>query len=306
MRRALMGCLDESWMPPSWLYPHQRDAAQRLIEALRAFSGALLADQVGLGKTYVALALATTYDRVVVAVPATLKTQWRRVAMRLTVALDLVSHEALSRGTRLPDADLVIVDEAHRFRNPNTRRYDTLARSIGCAHLLLVSATPVVNRAADLIHLVRLFLADNALAPLGVPSLEHTLSDPNADALMHAIAPFVVGRSVHTVHMNQRLPRVRDHTPIEASPIPAAALAPMVRSLEALRFPSFGREASALLRLHLYYRLASSADACLETLHRHRLYLDHATDAAHRGERLSRGAARRVFGRDEGQLALGL
>jgi len=59
--------------------------------------------------------------------------------------------------------------------------------------------------------------------------------------------------------------------------------------------------------MHLGYRIASSPDACAETLRRHLAYLDRALNAAERGERLSRASARRLFGLDEDfQLELGL
>src|SRR3990172_267747 len=65
---------------------------------------------------------------------------------------------ARGRGAPVPAADLIVVDEAHRFRHPETRRYDRLARAAPDRHLLLLSATPVVNRPADLVNLFPLFL----------------------------------------------------------------------------------------------------------------------------------------------------
>src|SRR5256885_384380 len=58
---AARGPACDTWSPPSWLLPHQVDGAQRIAGSLLAFRGALLADATGLGKTYVALSVATRY-----------------------------------------------------------------------------------------------------------------------------------------------------------------------------------------------------------------------------------------------------
>lgn len=296
IRRAAVGVADLSWTPPSWLHPHQVEAACRIAGSLTVFRGALLADAVGLGKTYVAIAVATRYPTCTVAVPATLVTQWRRRAECLDLEVRIISHEALSRGHPLPRADLVVVDEAHRFRNPATRRYDTLARGIGVAHVLLLTATPVVNVARDLVHLARLFLADHALAPLGVASLERAADGPAA-ALLHALAPLIVARS--PVDVDACVPAARGGAVERAPPLAPERLERVCCALDALRFPSFGADAAGLLRQHVYARLASSWPACRETLTRHRTYLRRAAAAARRGERLSRTAARAVFGADD-------
>lgn len=161
---AALGPCEAGWAPPSWLLPHQITAATRVTATLRRFRGALLCDAVGMGKTYIALAIALGYRRVAVAVPAILAHQWRRTSQQLGVPMQIVSHEALSRSTPVPTVDLLVIDEAHRFRNPRSRRYDRVARRVGRAHVLLVTAVPVVNRSADLLSLVRLFLPDDGLA----------------------------------------------------------------------------------------------------------------------------------------------
>jgi hypothetical protein len=90
---------------------------------LRSHGGALLADPVGSGKTFVALAVAralATRRPTACLVPAALIDQWR-ARRRPRVPIVVGSHEAASRG-RLPDQarGLVLIDEAHRFRHPHT------------------------------------------------------------------------------------------------------------------------------------------------------------------------------------------
>ena len=309
LRRAARGTSLDDWEPPTWLYPYQADAARRIAGSLAVFQGALLADAVGLGKTYVSLAMAGRYRRTLAVVPASLLSQWERIAGRLETPITLLSHESLSRGRRMPACDLVIVDEAHRFRNPRTRRYDRLARDTHASHLLLVTATPVVNCPEDLLHLLRLFLADNALAPFGVPSIERALEAQDHWSLARACAPLVVARSLHVLaNTGIRLPRPSDGRIQRFAPVTTPELGHLVTAIDQLRFPGMvDARGKLLLRAHLLHRLSSSTDACRETLRRHLVYLDRAWAALARGEALPRSLARNVFGPgDDLQFEMGL
>ena len=301
LRAAALGPCDPIWAPPPWLLVHQVVAARRLVARLACFGGALLADAVGLGKTYVALAVATRYRDPVALVPAALAPQWQRVAATLRVPLTVWSHEALSRGAPVPAADLIVVDEAHRFCRPETKRYDRLARAAPAAQVLLLSATPVVNRPADLVNLLRLFLPDHGLALHGVPSLAGALATRKPEPLAHACSALIVARSPDAVRAAlPDLLEVSDATVVTAPPLPTNLLERVAEGISGLAFPSFAdRHAAELLRLHLWYRLASSGPAFRETLQRHSAYLDRAITAAARGERLSRHAARALFGPGE-------
>jgi len=147
------------------LWDHQREAVVRLRAAIDEFGGALLADEVGLGKTYVALALAARYRAPVVVAPAALRSMWNGAFMAASLRLQWISLESLSRGSSpVQTPDLVILDEAHHARNPATRRYRSLAALCEHAHLLLLSATPIHNARRDLVALLSLFLGAQAAA----------------------------------------------------------------------------------------------------------------------------------------------
>lgn len=147
------------------LRPHQRSAVARVRQAFDEFGGALLADEVGLGKTYVALALAAAAARVCVVAPAGLRAMWAAAAHAADVRLTFASVEALSRDRAPPPPfDLLVVDEAHHFRNPATRRYREAGTLATGARVLLLSATPVHNRRADLHATLALFLGGRAAA----------------------------------------------------------------------------------------------------------------------------------------------
>src|SRR6059036_1679594 len=194
----------QAW--PRWLASHQVAAAQRLIAILQRYGGALLADAVGLGKSYVALAVALALgQRFALVVPAVLVRQWRALLEEHGAEAQIVTHEALSAPTvRLsdrPSVRLFVVDEAHRFRNPDTNRYRALAKILVGARVLLVTATPVHNRIADLFHLFRLFLRDHDLTALGVPSLAQAArGELDPDAIAAVAARLIVARSRERVH----------------------------------------------------------------------------------------------------------
>ena len=149
------------------LEEHQRSAVARVRDALAEVGGALLADITGLGKTYVALAIARDARHPVVVAPAGLREMWRGAMSAAGLQMPFISIESLSRrdadravgGDQL---DLVIVDEAHHARNPSTARYRALAALTRRARVLLLSATPIHNSATELRALLGLFLGARA------------------------------------------------------------------------------------------------------------------------------------------------
>src|SRR5207253_5568866 len=136
----------ETW--PGWLAPHQVPAAERLRALLLRWGGALLADAVGLGKSYVALAVARALgEPFALVVPAVLVPQWRDLLKTLAAEAPIVTHESLSiapaRLSHRPTVRLFVVDDAHRFRNRDTTRYRALARPVVGPRVLLVTAPPL-------------------------------------------------------------------------------------------------------------------------------------------------------------------
>lgn len=145
------------------LRPHQRQAADRLCDLISQEGGALLAERVGLGKTFTALAVAAAlHEHPLIVAPAALRDMWLDAAARAGLDVILLSHEALSRGAQLPPPQFMIVDEAHRVRSVGTRRYASTAALCARARVLLLSATPVQNRQSDLAAQLALFLGRRA------------------------------------------------------------------------------------------------------------------------------------------------
>jgi superfamily II DNA or RNA helicase len=142
------------------LRAHQLRAAARVLSIVAARGGALLAEPVGVGKTYTALAVAAHLGgAVLVIAPASLRAMWFGAAQRCGLNIAFASHESLSRGVRpAPGPDVVIVDEAHRVRSPSARRYALVADVCRNARVLLLTATPVQNARGDLAAQLALFL----------------------------------------------------------------------------------------------------------------------------------------------------
>lgn len=135
----------------------------RVSAAIARHRGCLLADDVGRGKTYVALAVARAWKRPLIVVPASLRATWSEAMRRAGCTHPVVTHEALSHGHHPAlEPDGVIVDESHRFRNAATRRHAMLARIVARCPLLLLSATPVQNGTRDLAAQLALFLGSVA------------------------------------------------------------------------------------------------------------------------------------------------
>lgn len=164
------------------LYNFQRDAAIGLINKLETFNGCILADSVGLGKTFTALAVVKYYElrnkSVLVLCPKKLADNWLTYNKNLKTNIlaadrlnyDVLCHTDLQResgesfGIRLNEInwgnyDLVVIDESHNFRNNDAvkdreTRYEKLLNQVVRAgvktKVLMLSATPVNNRFNDL------------------------------------------------------------------------------------------------------------------------------------------------------------
>lgn len=166
----------------SKLYNFQRDAVIGAINKLEKYSGCILADSVGLGKTFSALGVIKYYEMrnkdVLVLCPKKLEANWNvyrhndknnflasdRFRYDVLFHTDLSRDRGMSNGRSLENVNwgnygLVVIDESHNFRNNNPysdreNRYQKLLRKVvkeGIeTKVLMLSATPVNNRFADL------------------------------------------------------------------------------------------------------------------------------------------------------------
>lgn len=284
--------------PPGWLRPDQDLSFRRALAAVHRYNGALLADPVGTGKTYIALAVAATLQPsrpIQVVAPAALRAQWLEAGRRAGLEVLVHSHETLSRGRAPPRVRAaVVVDESHRLRTPTTRRYATLAPWCVGRRGLLVSATPAVNRLEDVAHQLLLFVRDDALAWGGVGSLREVLRHRAPGCLAHLV---VTGED-RTSQLPQR--RQRDLAPPEPEASPMEEIRRGIEALALSRDPAI----AGLLRIVLLSSLASSPAAVATALRRYRSLLTQAGDALMAGRAVSRRAIRLMAGPDSEQTVL--
>lgn len=192
------------------LYNFQRDGVLGAIDKLEKHNGCIIADSVGLGKTFEALAVIKYYelrnDRVLVLAPKKLRENWtlytindkRNVLAEDRFNYDVLNHTDLSREKgysgeinlstlNWSNYDLIVIDESHNFRNTSTNkrtsksRYsrlleDVLQKGVK-TKVLMLSATPVNNRLNDLKNQVAFITEakDNVFDSYGIKSIEQTL-----------------------------------------------------------------------------------------------------------------------------------
>ncbi len=211
------------------LNPHQVEAAAFALSAL-PLGGAVLADEVGLGKTIeaglvMAQLAAEGRERVLVLVPASLRVQWRdELAAKFGIEATLVDGEAARAGERrgVPNPfdtggvvvashafgalraddlarvewDLAVIDEAHRLRNAWRRDHRTgqaLRRALRRAPKLLLTATPLQNDVMELLGLAS-FVDDRLLGSEEGFRLQYAtgdLTEEKAAVLRARLAPVV-------------------------------------------------------------------------------------------------------------------
>lgn len=191
------------------LYKFQKDGVIGAIEKIEKFNGCIIADSVGLGKTFTALAIIKYYelrnDRVLVLAPKKLRENWsiytlndkRNILAADRFGFDVLNHTDLSRykgysgeinleTINWSNYDLVVIDESHNFRNNTPRkntinRYQRLMNDIIKAgvktKVLMLSATPVNNKMNDIKNQINIITEakDNAFSSIGLNSVETIL-----------------------------------------------------------------------------------------------------------------------------------
>ena len=183
----------------SILDQYQKEGYQALMKIVSKYSGGFLCDGVGLGKTFIGLMIierlvAFERKRVMLIVPkAGRKPVWEAALRRYLpnlgggfTNLRIFNHTDLMRGgdyevemRRMAEqADAIVIDEAHHFRNPGTvgkSRYWKLYEIARGKNLFMLTATPINNGLLDLQHMIELFSQREptyfAGAPLGIHSL---------------------------------------------------------------------------------------------------------------------------------------
>jgi superfamily II DNA or RNA helicase len=176
------------------LAPFQRDGYERARRIVALHRGVIYADGVGTGKTEIGLAFIEEYavrrgHHALVVAPAQLVSNWQERIDQARLPAQVISFQQLASDEQLmPEAALrrrnlhngrdtyrlVLVDEGHALRNPDTTWHRAMERLLGGERkdLVLLTATPINNGLWDLYHLVMVFARhDRAFAPIGISSV---------------------------------------------------------------------------------------------------------------------------------------
>lgn len=177
--------LDSDFAQPSTrsavdLAEFQEDAVRKARRILAQYDGVIVADSVGLGKTWIGKKLLEDYayhlrQKALVICPASLKPMWDNELRNASISAYVVTQERLAVDDfdiqDVADVDVILVDEAHNFRNKRAKRYlqieNILAahgrrgRDGGRKKLILLTATPINNNIFDLYNQINLFTGND-------------------------------------------------------------------------------------------------------------------------------------------------
>ncbi|OGF46494.1 MAG: hypothetical protein A2452_04335 [Candidatus Firestonebacteria bacterium RIFOXYC2_FULL_39_67] len=140
---------------------YQEDAIKRAIDIIKKHNGVIIADVVGLGKSIIASAVAHNLGlRAVVIAPPHLKEQWEEYHNQFEFSARVYSSGKIEEALeQLNDEKekLIIIDEAHKYRNEMTTDYANLHKLCQKNKVMLLTATPFNNKPQDVFSMIRLF-----------------------------------------------------------------------------------------------------------------------------------------------------
>lgn len=148
------------------LYSFQKDAVIDAYRRLKKYGGVFLADVPGLGKTYMGSALLAHLqeegERAIVICSPKIKEQWEQVLDDYNVNAKVISRDynkiaEIINDDKMMQRQVVLIDEAHHFRNPETISYKDLQIICEGKKVILVGATPQNLKIQDIYHQLKLF-----------------------------------------------------------------------------------------------------------------------------------------------------
>ncbi|MFA5857433.1 MAG: helicase-related protein [Elusimicrobiota bacterium] len=167
IRESLIKTLEDNGYTP---YHYQLDAVKQALAIIEKNNGVIIADVVGLGKTIIACAVAKELNKrgVVICPPGLVGDNNKNSGWnKYTEEFGMKDWEVRSLGDleniaefvqKTKDIEIVIIDEAHRFRNQDTKDYEYLKNICRNKIVVLLTATPFNNRPGDILSLLKLFI----------------------------------------------------------------------------------------------------------------------------------------------------
>ncbi len=263
--------LDEEREAAVDLARFQEEGKAEALRLLDKWGGVLIADAVGLGKTYIGLSLLEhelilkrrkrRVLRGLVVCPAQLRDLiWDEKIRDFALPAAVISQEELGREDfdwkRYADVDVVLVDESHNFRNPGTNRYTNLSKLITSGkrkRVILMTATPVNNSLYDLYYQIRLLAHanDHHFRSLGISNLQGYFKAANQGGLeiFDLLEETTVRRSRADIRRRQD---AGEEVIVNGRPVhfPARQLARIDYDLDGTYQGFYGELVAAIERLH--------------------------------------------------------
>ncbi len=204
---------------PIALADFQRDGYLAAKDILENYGGVLIADSVGLGKTFLALRLMDDYayrERIptlIICPAALIDTLWKPHLDCYRIYAKVISMEQLSREDfpldKYQEHKFIVVDESHNFRNPSTNRWENLFKLLSNdaeKKLILLTATPVNNTLFDLYHQLRFITRDQEdfFLAAGISNLRQYFinAETNRETLYEVLEAIAVRRSRQFIRKN--------------------------------------------------------------------------------------------------------
>lgn len=192
---------------------YQTQAVSEAQRILDEYNGVFLADVVGLGKTFMtSLLLQQIPGKKLILCPPVLKDYWDDTARDFFVRGHKVESigkidKIINKG--YDDYDVIVIDEAHRFRNEMTKGFESLHKICKGKKVILVSATPLNNKLDDILNLIKLFQPAKKSDIPGIPNLESFFKKLNKD-IDEKINQYGKGSKEHINEVKIASNKVRD------------------------------------------------------------------------------------------------
>jgi superfamily II DNA or RNA helicase len=209
------------------LFPFQRDAVNMALNKLESEStsqnGVFISDVVGLGKSFIAIAIISWYwsqkrKSTLVVCPSALKQMWEEYTEEYQLNCKIISSSELYYKDEKTDYTLndepiydgyevVIIDEAHNFRNPETQKYKILAPYLNGKKVVLLTATPQNKSVWDIYNQIKLFhqsdITDLNIAPNNLKAYFETYQN-SPQHIAELLQNFIIRRTRNDIASNPK------------------------------------------------------------------------------------------------------
>ena len=184
----------------------QRVAVNKAISILNKYNGVIIADSVGLGKTYIGIGLLKYFynldKKILMICPASLYNMWFNECKNNGLNVEIKTQEDIGRNGLNQDfmdnIEYILIDETHNFRNDSSERFKELINYTANKKIIQLTATPINNSIMDLYNIMSMFLKDDEFKKtFGVQDIKEYIKDysNNKDKVHSIINEIMIRRS---------------------------------------------------------------------------------------------------------------